>query len=174
MKLKPQRQQLHTFQNQIPERNLIRIPPTIQLQNDQLASVMGGLISGSIDSIIDEHINKFKIPYCTFGVDRRLLEEIEAVNQHSKVLGQNSANFSIMDKIKRFVCVCADDRRSKLIPVLNHFSYITQTSSEPLVVFGKPGCGKSVLSAKVALDVHTWLPDCNFVIRCVSTVCDCI
>lgn len=65
---------------------------------------MGNLISGSIDSIIDEHINKFKIPYCTFGVDRRLLEEIEAVNQHSKVLGQNSANFSIMDKIKRFVC----------------------------------------------------------------------
>ncbi|KAJ6649686.1 putative WD repeat-containing protein, partial [Pseudolycoriella hygida] len=132
------------LRNQIPERNLIRIPPTIQLQQDQLAAVMGTLISGSIDSIIDEHINKFKIPYCTYGVDRRLLEEIEAVNQHSKVLGQNSANFSIMDKIK---------------------SYITQSSSEPLVIFGKPGSGKSVLSAKVAQDVHTWLPDCNFIIR---------
>lgn len=67
---------------------------------------MGTLISNSIDSIIDEHANKFKIPYCTFGVDRRVLEEIEAVNQHSKVLGQNSANFSIMDKIKRLVCMC--------------------------------------------------------------------
>lgn len=63
---------------------------------------MGTLISANIDSIIDEHVNKFKIPYCTFGVDRRLLEEIEAVNQHSKVLGQNCANFSIMDRIKRF------------------------------------------------------------------------
>lgn len=49
-----------------------------------------------------------------------------------------------------------------------NFSYVTQASSEPLIIFGRPGCGKSVLSAKVALDVHTWLPDCHFVIRCVS------
>lgn len=90
-------------QSQICERNLIRIPPTIKVHHEQLAAVMSKLVLGSIDSVIDEYTNKFKIPNCTFGVDRRLLEEIEAVNQHSKVLGQNSANFSIMDKIKTLV-----------------------------------------------------------------------
>lgn len=38
-------------------------------------------------------------------------------------------------------------------------------SSEPLVIFGKPGSGKSVLAAKVAQFVHKWLPDSSFILR---------
>lgn len=38
-------------------------------------------------------------------------------------------------------------------------------SSEPLIVYGKSGSGKSVLSAKVAQNIHTWLPSCSFIIR---------
>lgn len=44
-------------------------------------------------------------------------------------------------------------------------SYVTNPSTEPLVVFGKSGCGKSVLSAKVAQNIHSWLPSCSFIIR---------
>jgi nucleoside-triphosphatase THEP1 len=33
------------------------------------------------------------------------------------------------------------------------------------VVYGKPGCGKSVLVAKIAQNIHIWLPECGFVLR---------
>lgn len=95
---------IHTdLKNQLSEKNLIRIPPTIQVQNDQLASIYESLLNNIIDSIMDEHINKFSIPNCTFGVDKRLLSEIESINQYSKILGQNCANFEIMDKLKRYI-----------------------------------------------------------------------
>lgn len=91
------------LKTQLAEKNVIRIPPTLTIQNDQLAGIFDTLITNSIDSIVDEHINKYQIPYCTYGLDRRLLEEIEAVNQHSKILGQNCANFDIVDSIKKLV-----------------------------------------------------------------------
>ena len=83
------------------EKNLIRIPPTIQLTSEQLAAHIESLICGCVDGIIEEHITKYQISHCTYGVDYNLLEEIEAVNQHSKILEQNCANFGIMDTIKR-------------------------------------------------------------------------
>lgn len=132
------------LKNQLMEKNLIRIPPTVQFQNEQLAALLESLIGGMIESILDEHSTKYQIPYCTYGVDTNLLEELEAVNQHSKILEHNCANFGIMDKIK---------------------GYIVNPSTEPLVVYGKPGCGKSVLSAKVAQNIHNWLPSCSFVLR---------
>lgn len=85
------------------EKNLIRIPPSVQFQRDQLAAVLETLIGGSIDGILDEHVSKYQIPYCTYGVDVNLLEELEAVNQHSKILEHNCANFVIMDRIKRLI-----------------------------------------------------------------------
>lgn len=45
------------------------------------------------------------------------------------------------------------------------FRYVIGSSVEPLIIYGPAGSGKSVLSAKVAQSVHTWLPDCCFVIR---------
>lgn len=90
------------LKNQLSEKNLIRIPPSVQMSNDQLATTLNGLIAANIDHIVDEHANKCQIPYCTYGVDRNLLSEIEIVNQHSKVLSQNCANFGIMDKIKQY------------------------------------------------------------------------
>lgn len=89
------------LKTQLSEKNLIRIPPTIQVQEDQLAAIMESLISTVIDSIAEEHLNKFAIPSCTFGVDKRLLGEMEAVSQYSKILGQNCANFVIMDKLRK-------------------------------------------------------------------------
>lgn len=93
---------------------------------------------------MDEHTTRCNIPFCTFGVDANLLHEIEAVNQYSKILEQNCVNFGIMDRIKSYICT---------------------PSTEPLVVYGKSGCGKSVLSAKVAQNIHQWLPNCSFVLR---------
>lgn len=85
------------------DKNLIRIPPTIQFHADQLAALFDTLIASNIESILDEHVAKYQIPHCTFGVDKNLLHELEAVNQHSKILEQNCANFGIMDKIRWFV-----------------------------------------------------------------------
>lgn len=86
------------LKNQLCEKHLIRIPPTIQVP---LAASLKSLLTANIDSICDDHANKFQIPHCTYGVDRNLLAEIEAVNQNSNLLSQNCANFAIMDKIKQ-------------------------------------------------------------------------
>lgn len=45
------------------------------------------------------------------------------------------------------------------------FSYVTTPSTEPLIIFGPIGCGKSVLSAKVEHFIHNWLPECCFILR---------
>lgn len=89
------------LKNQLCEKNLIRIPPSVQMSNEQLSISLKNLLITNIDSICDDHANKLQIPYCTFGVDRNLLAEIEAVNRHSNLLSQNCANFEIMDKIKQ-------------------------------------------------------------------------
>lgn len=88
-------------QNQLSEKNLIRIPPSVQLSTENLATSLNNLILTNIDAIVEDHASKFQIPFCTYGVDRNLLTEIEAVNQHSKTLNQNCANFEIMDAIKK-------------------------------------------------------------------------
>uniref|UniRef100_A0A0K8TLW2 Putative wd40 domain protein n=1 Tax=Tabanus bromius TaxID=304241 RepID=A0A0K8TLW2_TABBR len=132
------------LKNQLSEKNLIRIPPSIQVQDEQLAAIMESLITTVIDSIVEEHSNKFSIPNCIFGVDKRLLSEIEAVGQHSKLLGQNCANFAIMDKLK---------------------SYVTGTSQFPLLIYGTSGSGKSVLAAKIMHNVHAWSPESSLILR---------
>lgn len=73
----------------------------MQVSNEHLATSIKSLIVANIDQIVSDHIAKFQIPYCTYGVDRNLLAEIEAVNQHSQFLSQNCANFEIMDKVKQ-------------------------------------------------------------------------
>lgn len=132
------------LKSQLAEKHVIKMPVASQQQQDQFLSTLEAAISSEIDLIIEEHSNKFQIPYCTFGVDRRLLNEIEEINRHSQILNQNSANFSIIDQVK---------------------SYLTGSSTSPLVIYGKSGCGKSVLSAKIATNVHTWIPECSLVFR---------
>lgn len=123
------------------------MPVTSQQQQDQFATLLEVSIAAEIDLIIEEHSNKLQIPHCTYGVDRRLLSELEEVSRHSQILNQNCANFSIIDQIK---------------------GYLTGDSTSPLVVYGKTGCGKSVLTAKIAQNVHSWMPECSFVLRYVS------
>lgn len=89
------------LKNQLSEKNLIRIPPSVQMSSDQLAITLNALIVAILDQIVDDHSNKCQLPYCTYGVDRNLLSEIEIVNQHSKALSQNCTNIGIMDKIKQ-------------------------------------------------------------------------
>lgn len=89
-------------QNHLVEKNLIRIPPTVQVPSDHLTHIFTTLIGGMLENIVEEHTNRCHIPRCTFGVDANLLHEIEAVNQYSKILEQNCVNFGIMDRIKRF------------------------------------------------------------------------
>lgn len=120
------------------------MPVASQQQQEQFLAVFHSSLSSEIDAIIDEHTNKFQIPYCTFGVDRRLLTELEEINRHSQILNQNCANFSIIESVK---------------------NYLTGNSTSPLIVYGKNGSGKSVLSAKIAQNIHTWIPECSFVLR---------
>lgn len=127
------------LKNQLSDKHILR-----GTCPDQVESALEQIIMLEIDSIIDEHISKFAIPQCTFGLDRRILLELEEVNRRSRVLGQNCANFTIMDRIK---------------------NYITGSSTTPLVIFGKSGSGKSVLSAKIAENIHNWMPECGFVMR---------
>lgn len=120
------------------------MPIVSSQQQDQFANLLEAAVCSEIDSISEEHSSKFQIPYCTFGVDRRLLNEIEEVNRNSQIMNQNSANFSVIDQVK---------------------SYLTGSSTSPLIVYGKSGCGKSVLSAKIAQNIHTWIPECSFILR---------
>lgn len=132
------------LKNQLAEKHVIKMPVTSQQQQDQFLSTLETAISSEIDMIVEEHSSKFQIPLCTFGVDRRLLNEIEEINRHSQILNQNSANFSIIDQVK---------------------AYLTGTSTSPFIIHAKTGCGKSVLSAKIATNVHTWIPECSAVLR---------
>lgn len=83
----------------LTEKNVIRIPPSVQVSSEQLAGTLRTLITAIIDQIVEEHATR-QIPYCTFGVDRHLLSEIEIVNQHANILVQNCSNIGIMPKIK--------------------------------------------------------------------------
>lgn len=131
-------------QAQLAEKHIIKMPVVSQQQQEQFSTMLEVAMSSEIDAIVEEHANKFQIPFCTFGVDRRLLTEIEEVNRHSQILNQNCANFFIIDQIKE---------------------YLTGTSTSPLVVHGRTGSGKSVLSAKIAQNIHTWIPECSFILR---------
>lgn len=132
------------LKNQLTDKHILR-----GTCPEQIESVLEQIIALEVDSIIDEHITKFSIPQCTFGVDRKIFLELEEVNLRSRVLGQNCANFTIMDRIK---------------------NYITGSSTTPLVIFGKSGSGKSVLSAKIAENIHNWMPECGFVMRFVLKI----
>ncbi|XP_062545784.1 uncharacterized protein LOC134212179 [Armigeres subalbatus] len=132
------------LKNHLSEKHIIRISANIAQQQDQFATMLENCLSTEIGLIADEHMSKYSIPMCTYGVDRRLLSEIEEVNRHSRVLNENCANFSITDRVKE---------------------YLTSNRRKPLVVFGKTGAGKSVLVAKISQNIHTWLPESHLVLR---------
>uniref|UniRef100_T1GM97 Uncharacterized protein n=1 Tax=Megaselia scalaris TaxID=36166 RepID=T1GM97_MEGSC len=136
---------LHSeLKNQLPEKNLIRIPPSIQVKDDQLSSIMESILKSILDGIFDEHTQKYSIPNCTFGVNKKLLSEIETTGQYSKMLGQNCANFTILEDIKR---------------------YVMEDSSAPLIILGEKGSGKSVLTSKIMNYIHVWSPEFNLILR---------
>uniref|UniRef100_A0A182UJA3 AAA domain-containing protein n=1 Tax=Anopheles melas TaxID=34690 RepID=A0A182UJA3_9DIPT len=133
------------LKNQLSEKHIIRIPANIaQPQQEQFGAMLDTCLSLEIDAIIDEHVSKYSIPYCTHGVDRRLLSELEEVNRHSRVLNENCANFSTTERVRE---------------------YLTSARGKPLVVYGPMGAGKSVFMAKLSQNLHTWLPDSHLVIR---------
>ncbi|KAL9706862.1 hypothetical protein quinque_010380 [Culex quinquefasciatus] len=132
------------LKSHLAEKHIIRIPANAGQQQDQFASLLDGCLSSVIDAVIDEHASKYSIPMCTFGVDRRLLGELEEVNRRSRVLNENCANFSITDRVKE---------------------YLTSKRRKPLVIYGKTGAGKSALVAKISHNVHTWLPESQLVLR---------
>lgn len=125
------------------------MPVVSPQQQDQFSTLLEAALSSEIETIVEEHSNKFQVPLCTFGTDRRLLNEIEEVNRQSQVLNQNCANFPIIDQVK---------------------SYLTSKATSPLIIHGKSGSGKSVLSAKIAQNIHSWIPECSLVLRFVGFV----
>ncbi|KAM7353853.1 uncharacterized protein ACRADG_005773 isoform 2-T5 [Cochliomyia hominivorax] len=128
----------------LSEKNLIRILPTMNILDDELAVVIESLLDKSITSIFEEHVAKNNIPYNTNGVDHVLLEEIELVGQYSKILAQNSPNFDIINDIKR---------------------YIKDSTTHPFIVSGPSGCGKSVFISKIVENIHRWKPELNLILR---------
>lgn len=114
------------------------------MTNDQLATTLRGLLTASIDAIIADHAAQCPIPYCTFGVNTHLLDEIEAVKQHSLLLRRSSAHPETLLKVEK---------------------YVTSAASEPLILFGPVGSGKSVLSAQIEQNIQDWLPSCCFILR---------
>lgn len=132
------------LKSHLAEKHIIRIPANVAQQQDQFATLLENCLSSEIDLIIEEHVSKYSIPLCTFGVDRRLLSELEEVNRHSRVLNENCANFSVTDRVRE---------------------YLTSSRRKPLVIFGKTGAGKSALVAKISQNIHTWLPDSHLVLR---------
>lgn len=133
------------LKSHLAEKHIIRIPANnAGTQQDQFASSLDSCLSSVIDAVIDEHASKYSIPMCTFGVDRRLLAELEEVNRHSRVLNENCANFSITDRVRE---------------------YLTSKRRKPLVIYGKTGAGKSALVAKISHNVHSWMPESQLVLR---------
>ncbi|XP_058120682.1 uncharacterized protein LOC131292411 [Anopheles ziemanni] len=132
------------LKNQLSEKHIIRIPANVAQQQEQFGSLLESCLSLEIDLIIDEHVSKYSIPYCTFGVDRRLLSELEEVNRHARVLNENCANFTTTDRVK---------------------DYLLSARGKPLVVHGKMGAGKSVFMAKLSQNLHAWLPESHLVMR---------
>ncbi|XP_073824687.1 uncharacterized protein [Musca autumnalis] len=128
----------------LSEKNLIRIPPTMGIQDDELGAVIESLVEKAIECIFDEYAAKNILPRNTNGVDHVLLEEIEVIGQYSKILAQNSPNFDIMNDIKR---------------------YIKDNTPHPLIVSGPSGCGKSVFISKIVENIHRWKPEMNLILR---------
>lgn len=87
----------------LSEKNLIRLLPSMNILDEDLASVIESLLDRSITAIFDEHTNKNSLPHNTNGIVKSLLEEVQLVNHYSSILAQNSSNFFIMDDIKRLV-----------------------------------------------------------------------
>ncbi|XP_030376697.1 uncharacterized protein LOC115625696 [Scaptodrosophila lebanonensis] len=132
------------LKSQLCEKNLIRLLPTMNILDEELSAVIESLLSKSVAAIFEEHQQKCTIPYNTQGVDKVLLEEVQLIGHYSKLLAQNSANFDIMNDIKR---------------------YIRDNTAYPLVVSGASGCGKSVLVSKIMENVHRWKPEAQLVLR---------
>ncbi|KAH8412249.1 hypothetical protein KR009_000806 [Drosophila setifemur] len=132
------------LKSQLCEKNLIRLLPTMSILDDELSAVIESLLDKALAGIFEEHQQKSSIPYNTLGVDRVLLEELQLVGHYSKLLAQNSANFDIMNDVKR---------------------YIRDSTSQPLVVSGPRGSGKSVLVSKIMENVHRWKPEAQLVLR---------
>ncbi|XP_064539174.1 uncharacterized protein LOC135428962 [Drosophila montana] len=131
------------LKSQLCEKNLIRLLPTMTILDDELSAVIENLLDKSLASIFEEHQQK-SIPHNTLGVDRVLLDEIQLIGHYSKLLAQNSANFDIMNDVKR---------------------YIRDGTAQPLVISGARGSGKSVLVSKIMENVHRWKPEAQLVLR---------
>uniref|UniRef100_A0A1B0GMQ4 ORC1/DEAH AAA+ ATPase domain-containing protein n=1 Tax=Phlebotomus papatasi TaxID=29031 RepID=A0A1B0GMQ4_PHLPP len=130
------------LKSQLPDRHILKT--LSQDRVEQSLTQLGTLLSEEIDAIIEEHNIKFQIPFCTFGVDRRLFAELEDVSQHSKILGQSCADSVVLDRVKK---------------------YILEDSTKPFIIYGKTGSGKSVVTAMLSQNVHTWIPDCCLILR---------
>ncbi|KAH8263526.1 hypothetical protein KR044_010218 [Drosophila immigrans] len=131
------------LKNQLCEKNLIRLLPTMNILDEELSAVIESLLDKSLAGIFEEHHQK-SIAHNTLGVDRVLLEELQLIGHYSKLLAQNSANFDIMNDVKR---------------------YIRDATAQPLVVSGARGSGKSVLVSKIMENVHRWKPEAQLVLR---------
>lgn len=87
--------------NQLPENQIFSSAFVYNTQVEQLTTTVVATMSGIVENIMEDYKNKVAVPYCTYGVDRRLLTELQAIDNYIKCLTQNRANFKLLDSIKR-------------------------------------------------------------------------
>lgn len=129
------------LKNQLSDKHILKFPVVSTQQQEQFAALMEVLLTSEIDAIIDDHTNKFQIPFCTYGVDRRLLSELEEINRYSKIMGRFKYHSSQLKLVK---------------------DYLNGYSTKPLIVTGS---GKSVFCAQIAESIHEWKPDSTLILR---------
>lgn len=85
---------------QLPENQIFSSTFVSSSQREQLLTALSACLSNILENIFEDYESKSEIPYCTYGVDRRLLLELEETDHYIKSLTQNRANFKLLDNIK--------------------------------------------------------------------------
>lgn len=85
---------------QLPENQIFSSTFVNNAQREQLLSALVASFSNIVDNVIEDYKNKVEITSCTYGVDKKLLIELQEVDRHIKLLTQNRGNFKLLDEIK--------------------------------------------------------------------------
>ncbi|KAI4468136.1 beta transducin-related protein [Holotrichia oblita] len=144
------------LRNQLAEKHIVRIPVKfvegglnmkisehVQYINQVTVHLRKHLME-MIDSIIEEHQSKTILkPY--YGIDASLFEELNQQVSFCQKAAQCSTN------------------REKTIQDIK--SYVSGTTTLPLIIYGPDGCGKTTLMARVAQCLQQWLPEAFVILR---------
>ena len=117
-----------------------------------------------INSIIEEHQTKTMLkPH--HGIDASLFEELNQQTSFCQKAAQCSINREkTINEIKKYHSIMSWNLFSRCV----FFSYITNSVTSPLVIYGPEGCGKSTLMSRIAQSVIQWQPEAFLIMRFIG------